>query len=136
MIAASIKYFSAIVIVACQCTSAWIQAPATGTWNRRVPITTPYISPNGRAVEFHSKLATTTDDEGEKDDDIGQDDSGMEQANVQWGVSYIGGDPCGSKYNSDPFDKNPSDKPGLPADMKARIEALAQKKLRERESNN
>ena len=22
----------------------------------------------------------------------------------EWGVSYIGGDPCGSKYNTDPFD--------------------------------
>ena len=56
---------------------------------------------------------------------------------VEWGVSYIGGDPCGSKYNSDPFDKKPSDKPGLPGDIKARIAALAEKKLqeeRERES--
>lgn len=23
---------------------------------------------------------------------------------VEYGVSYIGGDPCGSKYNNDPFD--------------------------------
>ena len=50
---------------------------------------------------------------------------------VEWGVSYIGGDPCGSKYNSDPFDKKPSDKPGMPDDMKSRIAALAQRKLQE-----
>ena len=56
---------------------------------------------------------------------------------VEWGVSYIGGDPCGSKLNSDPFDKSPSDKPGLPDDMKARIAVLAQKKLQEeREREN
>mmetsp|Transcript_8307 Transcript_8307/g.20527 ORF Transcript_8307/g.20527 Transcript_8307/m.20527 type:complete len:129 (-) Transcript_8307:143-529(-) len=55
----------------------------------------------------------------------------VQTSTVEWGVSYIGGDPCGSKYNSDPFDKKPSDKPGMPDDMKARIAALAQKKLRE-----
>mmetsp|Transcript_4275 Transcript_4275/g.8179 ORF Transcript_4275/g.8179 Transcript_4275/m.8179 type:complete len:114 (-) Transcript_4275:19-360(-) len=53
---------------------------------------------------------------------------------VEWGVSYIGGDPCGSKYNEDPFDKKPS-KPGFPDDMKARIEALAQEKKRRSEDN-
>jgi hypothetical protein len=41
----------------------------------------------------------------------------------QWGVSYIGGDPCGSKYNDDPFDVQVQ-KPGMPDDMKARIQAL------------
>lgn len=55
---------------------------------------------------------------------------------VEWGVSYIGGDPCGSKYNTDPFYKNPSDKPGMPDDMKARIEALAQKRLQEELERN
>ena len=48
----------------------------------------------------------------------------------QFGVSYIGGDPCGSKYNNDPFDEKVA-KPGLPDDMKARIQALAEKKMRE-----
>mmetsp|Transcript_43328 Transcript_43328/g.44017 ORF Transcript_43328/g.44017 Transcript_43328/m.44017 type:complete len:146 (+) Transcript_43328:84-521(+) len=67
----------------------------------------------------------------------------VEEAEVEWGVSYIGGDPCGSKYNNDPFDasnkssstgtgdNNTSSKPGMPDDMKARIQALAEKKLRE-----
>jgi|EP00979_Chaetoceros_neogracilis_P012229 hypothetical protein len=49
---------------------------------------------------------------------------------TEWGVSYIGGDPCGSKYNDDPFDATPT-KPGFPDDMKARIEALAEQKRRE-----
>jgi hypothetical protein len=42
------------------------------------------------------------------------------------------GDPCGSKYNNDPFedvnaandDATRVQKPGLPDDMKARIQAL------------
>jgi hypothetical protein len=49
---------------------------------------------------------------------------------AEYGVSYIGGDPCGSKYNDDPFDAKTS-KPGMPDDMKARIQALAEKKMRE-----
>lgn len=52
--------------------------------------------------------------------------------NVEWGVSYIGGDPCGSIYNQDPFDEKPS-KPGFPDDMKARIEALAREKRKQSE---
>ncbi len=47
---------------------------------------------------------------------------------AEYGVSYIGGDPCGSKYNSDPFDTKVT-KPGMPDDMKARIQALAEKKM-------
>lgn len=47
----------------------------------------------------------------------------------QWGASYIGGDPCGSKYNGDPFDKKVT-KPGLPDDMKARIQALSDEIIR------
>jgi len=49
---------------------------------------------------------------------------------VEWGVSFIGGDPCGSKYNDDPFDAQVQ-KPGMPDDMKARIAALAAKKLQQ-----
>ena len=48
----------------------------------------------------------------------------------EWGKSYIGGDPCGSKYNDDPFDAA-NVKPGLPDDMKQRIEALAKQKLKD-----
>ena|ERR1719253_299894 len=49
-----------------------------------------------------------------------------------FGVSYIGGDPCGSKYNDDPFDASQdSFKPGLPDSMKERIAALAAQKTKE-----
>lgn len=48
---------------------------------------------------------------------------------AEYGVSYIGGDPCGSKYNSDPFDAKVS-KPGMPDDMKSRIQALAEQKIK------
>mmetsp|Transcript_35831 Transcript_35831/g.70494 ORF Transcript_35831/g.70494 Transcript_35831/m.70494 type:complete len:120 (-) Transcript_35831:86-445(-) len=51
--------------------------------------------------------------------------------NEPFGVSYIGGDPCGSRYNDDPFDsssgKNP-EPPGFPKDMKARIAAMAEER--------
>ena len=71
------------------------------------------------------------------DDDSNNSDVKLlsEVKEVEWGVSYIGGDPCGSKYNDDPFDanKSSSNKPGFPDDMKARIQALAEQKLRERE---
>ena len=47
---------------------------------------------------------------------------------AEYGVSYIGGDPCGSRYNDDPFDASESiDKPGMPEDMKERIRLLAEK---------
>lgn len=57
--------------------------------------------------------------------------SGDESApKAEYGVSYIGGDPCGSKYNDDPFDTQVQ-KPGMPDDMKARIQALVDKKVAE-----
>ena len=59
-----------------------------------------------------------------------EDDNPENNKEVEWGVSYIGGDPCGSKLNDDPFDTK-SSKPGLPDDMKARIEALAERKKQE-----
>ena len=42
-------------------------------------------------------LATNTDD----NNDTAKDE---DQPKAEYGVSYIGGDPCGSKYNDDPFD--------------------------------
>ena len=59
----------------------------------------------------------------------------LPEEEIEWGVSYIGGDPCGSKYNTDPFDASSSaasSKPGLPDSMKARIQLKADK-LRERD---
>mgnify|MGYP001803276878 CR=1 FL=1 len=57
-------------------------------------------------------------------------------ATVEYGVSFMGGDPCGSKYNDDPFDAGKDKtKPGIPEDVKARIAALAELKKREYEEN-
>ena len=60
------------------------------------------------------------------------DDDDDVQPKAEYGVSYIGGDPCGSKYNDDPFDAQ-IQKPGMPDDMKARIQALVDKKVAEEE---
>ena len=54
------------------------------------------------------------------------------KSETEWGVSYIGGDPCGSKYNTDPHAMEIS-KPGMPDDMKARIQKLAEEKLRKQQ---
>mmetsp|Transcript_30633 Transcript_30633/g.64173 ORF Transcript_30633/g.64173 Transcript_30633/m.64173 type:complete len:141 (+) Transcript_30633:150-572(+) len=92
-------------------------------------------------------LAGDDDDDGNNDDDktkeLFQDNTNNEEststsssttnANAVYGVSYIGGDPCGSKYNDDPFDDKASFKPGLPESMKDRIAALAAKRLEEAE---
>ena len=51
----------------------------------------------------------------------------------QYGISYIGGDPCGSRYNDDPFDVQVQ-KPGMPDSMKARIQALVDKKVAEEQA--
>ena len=65
-------------------------------------------------------------------EDKGNDDAEDVQPMAEYGVSYIGGDPCGSKYNDDPFDAQ-IQKPGMPDDMKARIQALVDKKVAEEE---
>lgn len=91
------------------CASAWVSPPTTTTTT--IIITRRILS-----------LATSQQAE----------DAEVENDSTEWGVSYIGGDPCGSKYNNDPFDSKPS-RPGFPDDMKARIEALAEQKRRESE---
>jgi hypothetical protein len=54
-----------------------------------------------------------------------QDNDGVQEpkAAAEYGVSYIGGDPCGSKYNVDPFDRQVQ-KPGIPDYMKAIFKVL------------
>ena len=72
-----------------------------------------------------------THEDGEPDKIIFQDNTNQ-QSTAVYGVSYIGGDPCGSKYNDDPFDASTEEfKPGLPDNMKDRIEAMAARKLQE-----
>eukprot|EP00536_Pseudo-nitzschia_multiseries_P009886 jgi/Psemu1/288750/fgenesh1_pg.288_\ len=115
-------------IASCDFANAWMQPTTAGTTTRLLllPWKNRSFAVQSLNLEQNDSETSTTINEDETDGDVAIDSS-----NVEWGVSYIGGDPCGSKYNSDPFDKNPSDKPGMPDDMKARIAALAQKKLRE-----
>lgn len=101
-----------------------------------LPIPISCVSPQKSSSSTTLNAEKLEASAGDADETNSEDDVDSKPA-VEWGVSYIGGDPCGSKYNTDPFDKNPSNKPGLPDDMKARIEALAQKKLQEyREREN
>lgn len=73
----------------------------------------------------------------DEDNDLIEDSTEKDSRSATFGVSFIGGDPCGSKYNDDPFDatKEAAFKPGFPDDMKARIEALAAKKLEEQKND-
>lgn len=76
----------------------------------------------------------------------GDEDAKSEHTNAEilvtpetatYGVSFMGGDPCGSKYNDDPFDAtNENAKPGIPDDVKARIAALAEQKKKEQEQKS
>ena len=75
-----------------------------------------------------------------KDDDDSKDSNIVNIDNVEpravYGVSYIGGDPCGSKYNDDPFDaaaQSDSSRPGMPDDAKERIRLLAEKMKKKQE---
>lgn len=75
----------------------------------------------------HTAPTTTVWSSAEDD----EKDDGVVVPQASYGVSFMGGDPCGSKYNDDPFDATKAKKPGIPDDMKARIAALAEKKKRE-----
>lgn len=78
---------------------------------------------------FNGLLLATADDNGDNGDNSLIADNKI-HPKAEYGVSYIGGDPCGSKYNDDPFDVQVQ-KPGMPDDMKARIQALVDKKVAE-----
>mmetsp|Transcript_2980 Transcript_2980/g.5499 ORF Transcript_2980/g.5499 Transcript_2980/m.5499 type:complete len:122 (-) Transcript_2980:251-616(-) len=73
-------------------------------------------------------MATAADEK--ETSDIREVSDDVSPPSPEWGASYIGGDPCGSKYNTDPHDAK-IQKPGMPSDMKQRIAALAAKKRRE-----
>lgn len=66
---------------------------------------------------------------------IGKSES--KQSSAAFGVSFIGGDPCGSKYNDDPFDASKDVvKPGMPDEMKDRIAAMAAEMLKKQQSKD
>ena len=97
-------------------------------------------SPNLLAAATDSSDADAANS---KDDDDDSKDSNniVNIDNVEpravYGVSYIGGGPCGSKYNDDPFDaaavQGDSSRPGMPDDAKERIRLLAERMKRKQE---
>lgn len=131
MIVGFILQMFLLVIASWQFTSAWIPPATSKTATTRLPTKNRSFTFRSKNLNLEKKKAETTPTVNVEDSEDTENNVNINTANVEWGVSYIGGDPCGSKYNSDPFDKSPSDKPGMPDDMKARIEALAQIKLRE-----
>lgn len=128
MIALHSFIISAVLLTVCRDTSAWMLPTVMGTSSTGTTIPISFVSLKSRSFTTLNAEKSEATKENDEADIVGIDGS---KPAVEWGVSYIGGDPCGSKYNSDPFDKKPSDKPGMPDDMKARIAALAQKKLEE-----
>ncbi|CAJ1965833.1 unnamed protein product [Cylindrotheca closterium] len=83
--------------------------------------------PHRSHLNFNGLYASDNNDN-DDDNNLIENEQGEQKA--EFGVSYIGGDPCGSKYNNDPFDVQVQ-KPGMPDDMKARIQALVDKKVAE-----
>jgi hypothetical protein len=66
---------------------------------------------------------------------IGKSES--KQSSAAFGVSFIGGDPCGSKYNDDPFDASKDVvKPGMPDEIKDRIADMAAEMLKKQQSKD
>ncbi len=128
MIALHFIVISAVILTVCRDTSAWMLPTATGTRSTGIPIPISFVSLEIRSL---TTLNANNSEGTKENDEVDSADNDESKPTVEWGVSYIGGDPCGSKYNSDPFDKKPSDKPGMPEDMKARIAALARTKLEE-----
>ena len=100
-----------------------------------------------RAGKYHVRsfpilLAATTDsgdaDVANKDDKDSNNIVNIDNVEPRavYGVSYIGGDPCGSKYNDDPFDaaaQSDRSRPGMPDDAKERIRLLAERMKRRQE---
>ncbi len=91
----------------------------------------------GQSCSFVLRSASYLAKKSDEDHDLIKDSTEKDSSSASYGVSFIGGDPCGSKYNDDPFDatKEAAFKPGFPDDMKARIEALAAKKLEEQKND-
>jgi len=93
------------------------------------------IDTRGSRIVVAAKESLENDGDVNVNLDVDIDETTEKPFKAEYGVSYIGGDPCGSKYNDDPFDAQVT-KPGMPDDMKARIKALAEKKKKENKENS
>lgn len=95
-------------------------------------------------IQFHRhpslKITTTRlgkQDNADSSDPITQIMDTVDTQPAAFGVSYIGGDPCGSRYNDDPFDASKDVvKPGMPDEMKDRIAAMAAEMLRKQQNKD
>ena len=123
---------AAAAVAAClpSTASAWVVNNGQNHHIRSFPIALAAAAPDDAKADGNSNSST--------DDDARQPQSQSSQSDIVnidnvepqalYGVSYIGGDPCGSKYNDDPFDAAVQiTKPGMPDDAKERIRLLAEK---------
>ena len=104
---------------------------------RSFPIALAAAAADGANADGNTNSNSITDDDARQSQSLSQPDI-VNIDNVEpqavYGVSYIGGDPCGSKYNDDPFDAAAQiTKPGMPDDAKERIRLLAEKMKRKQE---
>ena len=116
--------------------------PATEAWLTSSHFSKPPLSTirplTFSSIQVTAAAAVTSNDNDKQDEQTEIIDLDEVQPQAVYGVSYIGGDPCGSKYNDDPFDSRADNsKPGMPDDAKERIRLLAEKfkKKQEQEQN-
>lgn len=102
-------------------------------WSTQIPFHHRHL--NIRTVLHGSKNEATSSDSDRLNQIIKTANDAPPAAT--YGVSYIGGDPCGSKYNDDPFDASVDVvKPGMPDEMKIRIAAMAAEILKKGNDND
>ena len=123
---------AAAAVAAClpSTASAWVVNNGRHHHVRSFPIA--FAAASADETNGDGTSNSSTDDEPQSQADIVNMDNVEPQA--VYGVSYIGGDPCGSKYNDDPFDAAAQiTKPGMPDDAKERIRMLAEQMKRKQE---
>ena len=124
---------AAIVIRLPSITSAWSfgKPPCLTTTRKQQSAPPPRLNRAATASDdddTFSKQAQQAEARQSSDSNDIVNVDGEVQPKAVYGVSYIGGDPCGSKYNDDPFDASADiSKPGMPDDAKERIRLLAEK---------
>ena len=127
---------AAAAVAAClpSIASAWVVNNGQNHHIRSFPIALAAAAADEANADGNSNSSTNDDarQPQSSEPDIVNIDNVEPQA--VYGVSYIGGDPCGSKYNDDPFDAAAQiTKPGMPDDAKERIRLLAEKMKRKQE---
>ena len=125
---------AAVAVCLTSTASAWVVSNVQYHQMRSFPIAFATAAADEANTNGNSSSSSTDDDarQPQSQADIVIMDNVEPQA--VYGVSYIGGDPCGSKYNDDPFDAAAQiTKPGMPDDAKERIRLLAEKMKRKQE---